>query len=776
MCFKSISKNGLLLFLFFFCSANIFGVKIGLLEITGNISITREEILENVTVCQEGNDVTLADIENDIFMIKDMGYFSKVVYSITDYIGDTKILTFEIEEYPLVKKIELNILGPALIKKIELEKLITVETEKALNFKKLIRTQNGIKNMFVSNDYEMIEISNNLENNELGYYLPEGILKINVKEFALYDFKLEGELGDLTYEEIKEILGLRLLKDYYSEFFKLFLIKKNYYPKTSTMQMALSKLFSTQLIGPNTKFDVAQSDRVLDEGEFVVDLVLNIELNPIVPENKVINSISITGNSVVNSERIISSIRSSKDINTVLINVLRDMQKIKKIYEEVGYPYVIVTPKYDSKTGTLHFMITEAQIKEVKIEGVQKTREDLIWKNIRLYYGVPIKYSDVKQTYINLNKTGFFDEINIEPVGFSQYSTSTTFIITLKESRENISIKSGATFDPRNTGDNLLQKLYGTLNLGLVNPVGLGQNINLDATMGKYPKITLNYSIPSVFASPFDAGVGFGYSQAQQYKDIDIDDSSTKVYFVNEDFSISPNLTYHLDDFQKIQASFTWGKFKRFNFDTEDQSLSDKINKEGNIGVLGLSYTFDTRDDEVDPNEGVVFNLKGDYSLPFASEEWVNLYESFSAFYSPMTDHIIAGRIYLAQNPWDRDGTSIFSIKGPNNMFVRSLSFDNPGDTGDYAFSVNAEYRIRAVQEKNFSVTFLGFADMGYAFSDISSMSWNNFNSTIGVGARLQIPGFGMFRLDLGLDVSPDVFEKFGSPQFGFSFGIGHRF
>lgn len=775
MLLKSISKIGIVLILLTL-SSSVFGIKIGLLEILGNNTITREEIVENLTKCTEGNDVTPADIDYDKFMLTDMGYFSEVKSRVTDYVGDTKILTFEVVEYPTVNEIELKILGPSLIKKFELEKLIKVETSKALNLKNLVKTQNSIKNMFVANDYEMIQIQNNLQKEEYGYYLPESKLTIEVKELAINDIILEGELGDITYKEVKELLNLRLLVDYYKEFFKLFLIKKNYYPKTSDLQMALSRLLQSPLIGSETSFDIKPLDEQLEEGEYAVDLILKIKLNHIVPEGKPINSITTSGNTVLSSEKIIEMTKSKNDSSLVLMHVLRDMQNIKKLFEEYGYPYILVNPKYDIKTGNLNFKITEAEIREVKLEGLKKTREDLVWKHVRLVLNEPIKYSDIKQTYINLNKTGFFNEINIEPIGFSEYSTATTIIIKLSESRENISIKSGATFDPRNTGENLLQKIYGTLNLGLINPVGLGQNINLDATMGKRPKITLSYNIPSVFSSPFDAGVSFNYNQDLQFKDVKTSDSSTKVNFTNENFSIAPNLTYHIDDFQSINTSFTWGKFKRFEFDTEATALLNQIKKEGDIGVLGVSYTFDTRDDELDPTEGFRFNLRGEYSLPFASEEWFNLYESVSVFYPIMPDHVLAGRIFMAQNLFDPEGVSNFSMRGPNNSFVRALSFANPGDIGDYAFAINGEYRFKAVKEKSFSVTFLGFTDIGYAFSNSGEMSWNNLNATFGVGARLQIPGFGLFRFDLGLDVSPETFKEYGSPQFGFSFGIGHRF
>ena len=77
-------------------------------------------------------------------------------------------------------------------------------------------------------------------------------------------------------------MTLRFLKDYYDDFFKLFLIKKNYYPSNTELQMAFSRLYNTGLIGPETSVDFENHTEPLETGEHVTNLVVNIQLNPVV--------------------------------------------------------------------------------------------------------------------------------------------------------------------------------------------------------------------------------------------------------------------------------------------------------------------------------------------------------------------------------------------------------------------------------------------------------------------------------------------------------------
>jgi outer membrane protein assembly factor BamA len=780
--FLNSKRNIILLLSLLAFIGSAFSIKIGLLEIKGNFTIQTEEILQNISKCQEGNDINYADIERDIFNVKDMGYFQDVKYYMSDYVNNSKILTIEVIEYPMVKEVEIYVNGPELIEKRLLDDLILIETGKAVNYKKLIRTQNSIKNEFLVAGYQLIEIQNNIENTVSGVILPEGKLRISVIEYGLYDFVLKGELGDISYEEVKELLDLKYLKEYVQDFWKLFLLKKNYYPSNSTLQLALSRLFNTGLISSDTQIDFENFPEPLESGEYVTNLVIDLKLNPVVPENMPINVLSIQGNTLIVSSELTKNLRSTFETHTVLIDVLRDAQRIKKIYENAGYPMIVVTPRYNPESGELVFKIAEGFLADYKIQGLTKTREDLVQREIAFEKGEPITLKGLQQTYVNLNKTGYFGSINLEPLGLSANSTAVTILIKLAELENNIEFKTNVTFDPKIGGESFMQNFYGKIGLGLKNPMGQGQSIDVSTTLGKYPSISLGYNVASVFSSPIDAGISVTYGKNFNAKTLTLDNStdtanSTTVTYESEDFTIQPNMSYRIDDFQTVGTDFTWGKFKNYGFSTDNASLTNQIAEEGIKAILGLSYQFDSRDNYFSPNYGIFFRTRADYSLPFdfVTEHWFKIYESISGFYSPWENHVFAGRFISGQIPWEVGNPINYTIGGSNNMFIRGIAYDR-GISVDYVSALNFEYRFKFVNMNSLGVEFAAFSDNAFGWDEFTNISNSKLYSSVGFGVRFNVPGFGVLRLDIPWDISPSLLGSEGPKWGGITFAYGQMF
>ncbi|HOZ11266.1 MAG: BamA/TamA family outer membrane protein [Thermotogaceae bacterium] len=749
-------------------------VQIGFLEIIGNYHVTREEIVATLVKCKEGYSVTLADIDNDIFRLRDLGIFQDVKYRLTKYIGDTMTLTFEVLEYPYVKEVKVRVEGPDLVDTKDLKQAILVEGNQVLNYKKLFRTISAIKTFFMNSGYHTVEVTDNLQKTEGGVYLPDQTLILTIKEYGLYDVILKGELGDITYSEVRELLGVRTFKDYYEDFWRWLRIKSKYYPSVPDYQMGLSKLFSTGLIGQNTKYDFEVLEEPLKNGEHVVNLVLTIELNPVVPRDKEVQTVLFTGNTLLSGERLRTGLRSIYSPKTILMDVLRDAQTIKKTYEEEGFPFVIVTPSYDAQRKAIVFSITEAVVSDIRVEGLVKTQEYLVWKEVRLKKGESIEMKDLKQTYINLNRTGYFESVDIEPLGFSAGATSTVMVIHLVESSNSITVNAGVSYDPRNMGSTFAQKIYGTLSLALANPFGYGQTIDFSATLGKYPTLKFGYEIASIFGSPFDAGVNLAYQD--QYTSRRVTDLSTSVTYEEEKYTITPELTFHITDSQRITGSFAWGKFTRKDFSIDEATATTYIKPNGDIWTLSLMYTYDTRDDTSDPMEGINAFIRGDFSLPFATDPWLRFQENFTIFFSPFDyHHTFGGRLLLSEEVWDPNGVLSYTLGGANNFLVRGIPYDR-APTTDHFGVLNLEYRLRLSKQGEMGVAFAAFTDQAFAFNDFSDISLDNWLITLGGGMRFTIPGFGVLRLDIGWDFSPTLWDE-GGPQWGgFHFGFGQMF
>jgi outer membrane protein insertion porin family len=425
----------------------------------------------------------------------------------------------------------------------------------------------------------------------------------------------------------------------------------------------------------------------------------------------------------------------------------------------------------------LVFSITEAVVSDIRFEGLEKTKEYLLWGQIRLNVGETIKMKDLKQTYINLNRTGYFESVDIEPLGFSAGSTATVLVFNVKENSNNVSMTAGFSYDPRNSGDSFAQKIYGTFSLALVNPFGYGQTLNFKATLGKYPQLEFGYNIANIFGSAFDAGVSLAYQDVYTYRYLT--SVGTNIYYEEEKYTITPSLSFHLDDYQKITGAFSWGRFTRKDYDPTDATstaITDLIKDKGMIGTLSLMYTFDNRDDTSDPMEGINAYVRTDFSLPFASDPWLRFQESFSIFYSPFDyRHTFAGRLLFAETAWDPNDVLSYTLGGANNYLIRGIPTDRAPTTDHFAL-FNGEYRFRLSEQGAMGVSFALFMDQALAFNDLGSLSLDNWLITMGGGVRFTVPGFGVLRLDIGWDFSPSLWSQ-GGPQWGgFHFGFGQMF
>ena len=85
---------------------------------------------------------------------------------------------------------------------------------------------------------------------------------------------------------------------------------------------------------------------------------------------------------------------------------------------------------------------------------------------------------------------------------------------------------------------------------------------------------------------------------------------------------------------------------------------------------------------------------------------------------------------------------------------------------GDSAWYVLSEYTAPIVEKLRVAV----FYDIGMAYQDAFSYDWSTYNSDVGVGIRLDFPGFPL-RLDYAWPLKTDQFNDRNSGRFQFSIG-----
>lgn len=750
------------------CAITGLGIEIGLVEFSGNVYIGAFEIQDVIRHTKEGAQVTRDQIEQDIFLIQDMGYFQSVKYSIHPYIGNVQRIVFEVVEHPLLMEIELEINGSGLVRTHQLRPLLQLETNRPFNHRMLIRSTTAIRNFYANEGFipQLIETKTNMEMSSDGrIHIPMGKLKVTVIEYGLYDIKLTGELGDITLQEVKEKLQLELLKDFYADFWRIFRNKAVCYPKVQTLQLATSSLYNTGLVGPETELTFEPLPEPIDSGEYGVYMVIKVQLNPVVPRDHPVQQVQVKGNTLLSTQELMVGLRSSRNSTTVLMDVLRDSQTLVARYKDVGYPIVIIRPEYDRSTQVLTFRVTESFVEEVRIRGLTKTREDLVRREVKLVPGKAVTERDWTQTYININRTQYFSDIRIEILGFAPNSPGTIFVITLEESPYTLTMNAGVTLDPSIEGA-LIQQISGNMKFEWINPTGQGETITLSAVLGRQPEFGFSYFIKNVFSSNFDAGIDLNYSRKWDARRITEEgtDTRTLVRFEVDSFRITPRVGLRVGDFNFFGADLTWGTFSRLDLPATATTIAES----GIITILGLNYSFDTRDDLTSPSSGFEFYIRGEYSGIGATEEWFQLRQHLRGFWSPWRDHTLAGRLFAGEILYNPQEILEYKLGGPQSALVRGITDPN-SQLGQFVTAANLEYRYQIIRQDPVGVGIVGFVDTGTAFNDFNEVNIDRLLASFGVGMRFTIPGFGLLRIDTGWNMRT---LEWG----GFSFGFGQVF
>jgi len=200
-----------------------------------------------------------------------------------------------------------------------------------------------------------------------------------------------------------------------------------------------------------------------------VRLVFNLAENPVVKEVK------ITGNTVVETEKLLSLMRTSVG-NVLNTNTLlqQDVRAIENYYEDQGYAaYVTEEIGIDPETGALNIPITEIRIEAMRITGNKKTKDYVILREMQQkpgdVYNVKALFNDVQRVY----DLGMF-----ELEGAVPYKTETgsdlgkvAITIPVKE-RKTGEVSVGFGYSSR-------QRLVGQARLSETNFRGRGQTVNL---------------------------------------------------------------------------------------------------------------------------------------------------------------------------------------------------------------------------------------------------------------------------------------------------------
>lgn len=310
-----------------------------------------------------------------------------------------------------------------------------------------------------------------------------------------------------------------------------------------------------------------------------------------VVENAVIGDIHITGCSKVSNDKILAVMESK--LGTVFNSKLlsQDIQNINEFLAKEGYIFSRVTDaKVEDQGSKILIEITEGRIADIKIEGLKKTKEKVIRRELTIKPGDIYDNKVVVRDLQRVFNLGFFEEVKRDHLPGPNPNEVVLVIQVVEQKTGRAGIGGGYSS---------LNGIVGFANISQNNFNGEGKRVYLKTEFGGVKTFEVGYFDPWLNNKP---------------KSLGIDIYNTK--YTRHLYAGGDTLTKY--DEKRKGGSILLGKRIRKDFDLslrfrdEDITLKPTDSNvpipagvvSGRLQTLGLTLDIDTRDNRFSAKTG----------------------------------------------------------------------------------------------------------------------------------------------------------------------------
>lgn len=438
-------------------------------------------------------------------------------------------------------------------------------------------------------------------------------------------------------------------------------------------------------------------------------------------------NINLTGDIVFPKEQILSmfTVLKSDFFNETTFE--NDIDRVLKFYSNNGYPKVTISPDvFDINDGKLNIKVkinagSIVKIKNITINGLKKTKEKVVKREIPIHSGDIFDQRRVDDTERILNNMGYFRLSS--PITFIQTGDNDVDIDLSVAELPSGMFNGIIGYNP---SDNESGKLIGTISAEESNLFGTGRQIIIRGKFGIADIYELSYKEPWMLGKPIDLGF---MAQSTNRSDSLIDQEFREK-------GIRLDVTGKIIGLIKGSVGLAYKQIKSFPVN-KDLGNIDYINKHKYSVIFELQR--DSRDFFVNSTNGRFDKIGSEFSLGDVKiiKLWIDLNQYFKIYRQQvLVIGIHAGRMWGDDIPI----TELFFLGGANTL--RGYAEDMFRGEGR-AYS-NIEYRFLTGNNSQF---FL-FLDNGTVFSEIGG--FNPLKVGYGLGMRIESMN-GVISMDYGL-------------------------
>lgn len=751
------------------------------IEIRGNQRISTTAIRSSIRV-KEGDLYDPQLVSQDVDSIWSMGFFDNIEVNLKEVPGGLK-LTFSVTERTVIDEILFE--GNEKIKTKKLKKQIEIKEGDYLKPYLLKLDEDKIREFYIKKVFPRVQVHAESKvvdgKNVVVFHINEGP-KIRIAEIRF--------MGNKHFNRRKLLKQMETRQKHFPAFiFPGRFDKKNF-------ESDIAKLKEFYMNNGWLDVDIGWEMTYGDD-----DRKMYITIHIKEGERYYVESLGIHGTNLFTEEELKEKLKLKAGGPFFLDAVEKDTYQLRLIYGEQGFIGTRVEEKHTFRSEgakvDVSFTIDERErsyIEKIKITGNDKTRDNVIRRQLTFYPGERLDTEKIRDSQRRLTNTGYFDMESGAPAGINfepgSEPNKQNILVEVKEGRTgmlrfgggygaNVGAFGDISYTDRNFDVFDLPKSWSDFTQGNAFR-GAGEILTLRFSPGFLrTEILLSLTNPAVFDSPYSVGVSlFDYLRwYRQYQQQTIGSRISLGREIFKDFIVRLSPEFDVIDIGR-----------RSDKDKEDtpQAVLDAEGSYLKTGIT-LSALTNKTDNIYSPTRG----YEGESSIEFAGLDVdIAKYKIQATKYTTLFEvpkwgkHVLlyGGTFGIVESTSGED-VPIFerffaggygSIRGFRYRGVSPVD-EKTGDQigGDILMLMNTEYLVPIYKDM---IRMAVFIDTGKADATVSDINFDNFRMGTGVGLRLSIPFLGRSTIAIDYGIPVIKKEEDQTQSFSFNFGGGNSF
>lgn len=451
-----------------------------------------------------------------------------------------------------------------------------------------------------------------------------------------------------------------------------------------------------------------------------IELIFKVQEFPPVKE------INISGNTALSYDEIrkVMILSPGQIMNWKIFQ--HDLERIKALYTDNGFLITAVEEINFSEEGVLSFTIKEGIVEAVEFEGLEKTKEYVLRRELTFEPPLVFDFSKVQESLRAIYNLGFFEDVSmkLEP------GSDRDHVIVKVKVEEKLTGEAGLGVGYNSERGWLGYIRYQESNLG-----GNAQRVELRYEYGTRTLYRFLFEEPWLFNEPIYFNLA-AYDQVEEKKEW----VNHEVVGKYEEERVGGYITLG----GKIREDWGW----RLRYKSEDVDINvlegNPPDGGGKTNSLTPIVFYDTRDVIDNPHEGWYGTLQAELAGGFlgGDHDYNKYILDLRNYIETGEDTVLALRFLGGIADTELPSYEKFSVGGVSTL----RGYDLFEFEGDKMLIFNLEYRWEVSE----GTQLVFFGDAGYAWPLFHDISWDEIKTGYGVGVRFDTP-IGPVRLDYGI-------------------------